>query len=186
VEVLSNGKGKLAEASEEGQGPSRVVEPMTTIKYLFKNHENNTDSSEVCLQTLFFHSLLPLLQPCANEKQARVCPVGTILLVCVSSSKWWTQVSSAVTIRDEKASHISRTPWNIRAHGWCAKWGFRSLTIEHKTYRKAIYSEMLARSEADVCSCKFVNISRLSKRLMIIHTTKRLRSEGKRTYHCVP
>jgi hypothetical protein len=60
-----------------------------------------------------------------------------VLLVCVSSAEWWTQVSSAVTMRDEKASHISRTPWNIRAHGWCAKWGFRSLTIEHKTYRKA-------------------------------------------------
>jgi hypothetical protein len=28
VEELSNGNGKLAEASEEGQGPRRVVEPM--------------------------------------------------------------------------------------------------------------------------------------------------------------
>jgi hypothetical protein len=28
LEKLSNGKGKLAEASEEGQGPHRAVEPM--------------------------------------------------------------------------------------------------------------------------------------------------------------
>jgi hypothetical protein len=42
-------------------------------------HENNTFSSEkVCLQTKFFQSLRPLLQLCANEKQVRVCPVGTI------------------------------------------------------------------------------------------------------------
>jgi hypothetical protein len=27
----SSGKGKLAEASEEGQGPRRAVEPMTTM-----------------------------------------------------------------------------------------------------------------------------------------------------------
>jgi hypothetical protein len=28
LEELSNGKGKLAEASEEGQGPCRAVEPV--------------------------------------------------------------------------------------------------------------------------------------------------------------
>jgi hypothetical protein len=31
LEELSNGKGKLAEASEEGQGPHRAVEPMTMM-----------------------------------------------------------------------------------------------------------------------------------------------------------
>jgi hypothetical protein len=29
MEERSNGKGKLAKASEEGQGPRRAVEPMT-------------------------------------------------------------------------------------------------------------------------------------------------------------
>jgi hypothetical protein len=31
LEELINGKGKLAEVSEEGQGPSRTVEPTTTM-----------------------------------------------------------------------------------------------------------------------------------------------------------
>jgi hypothetical protein len=31
LQELSNGKGKLAEASEEGQGPRRTVEPMIMI-----------------------------------------------------------------------------------------------------------------------------------------------------------
>jgi hypothetical protein len=32
VEELSNGKGKLVEASEEGQGPRRAVEPMMMME----------------------------------------------------------------------------------------------------------------------------------------------------------
>jgi hypothetical protein len=31
LEELSNGKGKLAEASEEGQGPRRAAEPMVMM-----------------------------------------------------------------------------------------------------------------------------------------------------------
>jgi hypothetical protein len=90
VEVLSNGKGKLAEASEEGQGPGRVVEPMTTITYLFKNHENNTDSSEVCLQTLFFHTVsfhFYSLAPTRNKCVYALSVPSLVLLVCVSSAE---------------------------------------------------------------------------------------------------
>jgi hypothetical protein len=32
LEERSNGKGKLAEASEEGHGPRRAVDPMMTMK----------------------------------------------------------------------------------------------------------------------------------------------------------
>jgi hypothetical protein len=51
----------------------------SAVNIYLKNHENNTCSSEnFFLQTLFFRSLRPLLQPCVNEKQVRVCPVGAI------------------------------------------------------------------------------------------------------------
>jgi hypothetical protein len=71
------------------------------------------------------------------------------LLLFVSSSEWWTQVSSAVTVQDKLASSILRTPWNIRDHGWCATWVSRSLSIKHKTDRKAISSELLAHFKAE-------------------------------------
>jgi hypothetical protein len=35
LEELSNGKGELAEASEEGQGSSRAVEPMMIMMMIF-------------------------------------------------------------------------------------------------------------------------------------------------------
>jgi hypothetical protein len=34
LEELSNGKGKLAEASEEGQGPRRAVEPVMMMNII--------------------------------------------------------------------------------------------------------------------------------------------------------
>jgi hypothetical protein len=35
LEECSNGKGKLSEASEEGQGPCRAVEPMMIMSFVF-------------------------------------------------------------------------------------------------------------------------------------------------------
>jgi hypothetical protein len=78
-------------------------------KYLLKNHENNTYSSEkVCLQTLFFHKVSVHFYSLASMKNKCVCTLWApflVLLLFVYGSKRWTQVSSAVTIRDKKASH---------------------------------------------------------------------------------
>jgi hypothetical protein len=45
LEELGNGKGKLAKASEEGQGPHRAVEPMMMIpSNILQSHmENSSD-----------------------------------------------------------------------------------------------------------------------------------------------
>jgi hypothetical protein len=71
-------------------------------KYLFENHENNTYSSEKdCLQTLFsnkvsvhFYSLVQTSNNCVYTLSVPCL----ILLLFVSSVKWWNQVSSAVAI----------------------------------------------------------------------------------------
>jgi hypothetical protein len=40
LEELGNGKGKLAKASEEGQGPRRAVEPMMMMTSSTQSHFN--------------------------------------------------------------------------------------------------------------------------------------------------
>jgi hypothetical protein len=75
-------------------------------KYPFKKHESNIYSSEkVCLQTLFFHEVSVHFYSLAltrNECMYALSVPFLVLLLSVSSSKWWTEVSSTVTIRDKK------------------------------------------------------------------------------------
>jgi hypothetical protein len=52
LEKFGNGKGKLANASEEGQGPRRDVEPMMMmmIKYKIVQHQNEIHSPNISVE----------------------------------------------------------------------------------------------------------------------------------------
>jgi hypothetical protein len=64
-------------------------------------------SSEVCLQTLFSHKVSVncySLAPMTNKCVYALSVPFLVLLLSASGSRWRTKISSAVTIRDRKAS----------------------------------------------------------------------------------